>query len=173
MGGDGQERAPLGKALQFGADLVVGGVRRDLEVLIDRGERHDFVGHLFARHRHDADARQILSLAAIGGVVHLEDELRPGGDPPGMPRREGGGPLARHVGGDEAHATEVGEVFGTNKNDGVVDDRRCSGHTLRRRHPGLVLEVRIGDEVLVVDGPRLRHPVGPAPERHDRVRRPR
>ena len=149
---DGQEGAPLGKSLQLRADLVVGGMGGDLEVLIDRGERHDFVGHLLARHRHDADARQIVTLAAIGGVVHLEDELRPGRDPPSMPRRKGGGPLAGHVGGDEAHAPEVGEVLGANEDDSMVDDRRRSRHTLRRRHPRLILEVRIGDEVLVVDG---------------------
>ena len=173
VGGDGQESAPFGKSLQLGADLVIGGVRGDLEVLIDRGERHDLVGDLLARHRHDADARQIVTLATVGGVVHLEDELRPGGDPSGMPRWEGGGPLAGHVGGDEAHALEIGEVLGANEDDSMVDDRRGARHTLRRRDPRLVREVRIGDEVLVVDGARGRHGVGPAPERHDRVRRSR
>ena len=69
-----------------------------------------------------------------------------------MPRREGGGALARHVGGDEAHPPEVGETLGADEDDSMVNDRRRSRHTLRRRDPGFVLEVRIGDEVLVVDG---------------------
>ncbi|MFN9954324.1 MAG: hypothetical protein ACK55I_14615, partial [bacterium] len=139
------------------------------EVLIERGERRHLVRHLLARDRHQPDRRQVVALPAVGRVVHLEDELRPGRDAAGVARRERGGPLSGHVGAQEPEAAEVSQTLRPGEDDGVVDHRRRPRDDLRRSHPGLLLDVRIGDEVLVIDRPRRRHAVGAPAQRGDDV----
>lgn len=100
--------------------------------------------------------------------MHLEDELRPGRDAH-VARRQRGGPLPRHVGAHEPEAAEVAQILRPGEDDGVVDDRRRPRDDLRRAHPGLLLDVRIGDEVLVVDRSRRGHAVGALAQRGDDV----
>ena len=100
---------------------MVGSVGGNFKVLLHRRQRDHLVRHLRPRNAHHADAGEILPWLPIGCVMHLEHKLRPGRDPPRIPRRECRGPLARHIGGDKAHAAEVGDLFRTHKYDCMVN----------------------------------------------------